>query len=208
MIRDAEDPASRPSHPACKANVVWNPASVNQAMREGGKGHKGKCVWFTGLSGSGKSTLANELEVRLNRLGYHTMLLDGDNVRHGLCRDLGMSAADRAENIRRIGEVARLFTEAGLIVITAFISPFREDRQNARDLFAEGEFVEVHVATPLGVCEQRDPKGLYKKARVGKIQDFTGINSPYEPPLNPDVVIDTSNCLKGQRVDELLKLVV
>ncbi|QEM82180.1 sulfate adenylyltransferase subunit CysN [Halomonas binhaiensis] len=189
-----------------KANVVWNRTSVTQAMREQINGHQGKCVWFTGLSGSGKSTLANALEVELNRRGYHTMLLDGDNIRHGLCKDLGMSEADRAENIRRVGEVARLFAEAGVIVITAFISPFRSDRDAARELFAEGGFVEAYVATPLDVCEQRDPKGLYQKAREGKIGDFTGINSPYEVPKAPEVVLKTTEYTQQELVNQLVKI--
>ena len=143
------------------------------------------------MSGSGKSTLANALEVALNRRGYHTMLLAGDNIRHGLCKDLAMSEADRTENIRRVGEIAKLFADAGIIVITAFISPFRSDRAAARELFAKGDFIEVHVDTPLAICEQRDPKGLYEKARQGKIKDFTGINSPYEVPEKPEIAVNT-----------------
>nr|WP_299379319.1 sulfate adenylyltransferase subunit CysN [uncultured Halomonas sp.] len=188
-----------------KANVVWNRTSVTQAMREQINGHAGKCVWFTGYSGSGKSTLANALEVELNRRGYHTMLLDGDNVRHGLCRDLGMGEADRAENIRRVGEVARLFAEAGIVVITAFISPFRSDRDAARELFDDGAFFEVHVDTPLDICEQRDPKGLYQKAREGKIKDFTGINSPYETPQAAEVTLRTTEYSQQELVMQLVK---
>ncbi|GHC29883.1 hypothetical protein GCM10010082_24820 [Kushneria pakistanensis] len=172
-----------------KAEVVWNHTSITSAQRANIKGHKGKCVWFTGLSGSGKSSLANALEVELNRQGYHTMLLDGDNIRHALCKDLGMSQADRTENIRRIGEVAKLFVDSGIMVITAFISPFKADRDGARALFDEGDFIEVHVDTPINICEQRDPKGLYKKAREGKIIDFTGIDSPYEKPDFAEVVL-------------------
>jgi bifunctional enzyme CysN/CysC len=189
-----------------KANVVWNRTSVTQAMREQLNGHAGKCVWFTGYSGSGKSTLANALEVELNRRGYHTMLLDGDNVRHGLCKDLAMNEADRGENIRRVGEVARLFAEAGIIVITAFISPFRADRDQARALFADGAFVEVHVDTPLDVCEQRDPKGLYQKARDGQIQDFTGINSPYEVPKAAELTVNTEVLSHQDIISRLLKV--
>ena len=148
-------------------------------------------IWLTGLSGSGKSTLANNLEQRLMQRGYHSYLLDGDNVRHGLNRDLGFSKDDRIENIRRIGEVAALFADAGLIVITAFISPFRADRALVRALVTEGEFVEVHVQASLEACEQRDPKGLYAKARAGVIRDFTGIDSPYEVPERPELVLDT-----------------
>ncbi|SDJ09117.1 sulfate adenylyltransferase subunit CysN [Billgrantia gudaonensis] len=191
-----------------KASVVWNRTSVTQAMREQLNGHQGKCIWFTGLSGSGKSTLANALEVELNRRGYHTMLLDGDNVRHGLCKDLGMSERDRAENIRRVGEVARLFAEAGIIVITAFISPFRADRDQARELFDEGSFVEVHVDAPLDICEERDPKGLYQKAREGKIKDFTGISSPYEVPLKAEVTLKSAEFTQQELVSQLVKRVL
>ncbi|MGM0543971.1 MAG: sulfate adenylyltransferase subunit CysN [Pseudomonadota bacterium] len=190
-----------------KANVVWNRASVTPELRARVKGHAGKCVWFTGFSGSGKSTLANALEVELNRRGYHTMLLDGDNLRHGLCKDLGMTEEDRAENIRRIGEVAKLFAEAGVIVITAFISPFRKDRDAARALFDEDKFIEVHVDTPLDVCEQRDPKGLYQKAREGKIKDFTGINSPYEVPKNPEYSVNTNELSQEAIIAQMLKLI-
>lgn len=151
------------------------------------------CVlWFTGLSGSGKSTIAGLVEQRLASLGSHTYLLDGDNVRHGLCHDLGFSSADRMENIRRVGEVSRLMADAGLIVLTAFISPFRTDRECARKLLPPGEFMEVYVDAPLAECESRDPKGLYKKARAGEISDFTGIHSPYEAPLTPAIHLQTS----------------
>nr|WP_262927469.1 adenylyl-sulfate kinase [Phytohalomonas tamaricis] len=189
------------------AEVIWNRSSVTPAMRAQIKGHAGKCIWFTGLSGSGKSTLANALEAELNRLGCHTMLLDGDNIRHGLCKDLGMSEADRNENIRRIGEVAKLFTDAGIIVITAFISPFQSERDAARALFDEGNFIEVHVDTPLGVCEQRDPKGLYKKARAGQIKDFTGINSPYEAPAEVELRVNTDTMSPTEIISRLLKLI-
>jgi len=188
-----------------KANVVWNRTSVTQQMREQLNGHGGKCVWFTGLSGSGKSTLANALEVELNRRGYHTMLLDGDNIRHGLCKDLGMGETERGENIRRVGEVSRLFAEAGVIVITAFISPFRADREAVRGLFKDGCFVEVFVDTPLDVCEGRDPKGLYQKAREGKIRDFTGINSPYEAPVEAEVKVNTDALSQQDIIAKLLK---
>ncbi|MDR5886693.1 sulfate adenylyltransferase subunit CysN [Vreelandella janggokensis] len=190
-----------------KANVVWNRASVTPDLRARIKGHAGKCVWFTGLSGSGKSTLANALEVELNRRGYHTMLLDGDNLRHGLSKDLGMTEEDRVENIRRVGEVARLFAEASIIVITAFISPFRKDRETARALFDEGSFVEVYVDTPLDICEQRDPKGLYQKARDGVIKDFTGINSPYEAPKNAEMTVNTEELEQSDIINKLLKII-
>ncbi|WP_144905014.1 adenylyl-sulfate kinase, partial [Novosphingobium taihuense] len=156
------------------------------------KQQKPKVLWFTGLSGSGKSTIANMVEKRLHAVGKHTFLLDGDNVRHGLNKDLGFTEADRIENIRRVGEVARLMTDAGLIVLTAFISPFRAEREMVRSLMAEGEFVEIFVDTPLEVAEARDVKGLYKKARSGQLKNFTGIDSPYEAPENPDFRVDTT----------------
>jgi adenylylsulfate kinase len=161
-------------------------------------------LWFTGFSGSGKSTIANALEHRLAELQQHTYLLDGDNVRHGLNKDLGFSDDDRIENIRRIGELSKLFVDAGLIVVTAFISPFRTERQLVRDLVDSGEFVEVYMSTPLETCEQRDPKGLYKKARAGEIKNFTGIDSEYEPPENPEVVLDTSTMSVDECVDRVI----
>ena len=170
-----------------KAHVVWHESNISKADRAKVKDQKPKCIWLTGLSGSGKSTLANALEVALTEQGKHTYLLDGDNVRHGLNKNLGMSDEDRTENIRRVSEVAKLMVDAGLIVVTAFISPFRADRDAARELFEDGEFVEVFVDTPLEVCEKRDPKGLYKKARSGEIKDFTGIDSAYEAPEAPEV---------------------
>ena len=170
-------------------------------------GHSGKVIWFTGLSGSGKSTLANALEVELHRQGKRTYILDGDNVRHGLNKDLGFTEADRVENIRRVAEVAKLMMDAGLIVITAFISPFRQEREMARELIGENCFVEVYVNTPLDVCEQRDVKGLYKKAREGLIPNMTGINSPYEAPEHPAFVADTHNSSKEALLAELTKLV-
>ena len=172
-------------------NVVWHEHKVGKRQRANQKAQRPCVIWLTGLSGSGKSTLANALEQRLFQRGYHSYLLDGDNVRHGLNQDLGFSTADRVENIRRIGEVAALFVDAGLIVITAFISPFRADRTMVRALVPEGEFIEVYVHASLEACERRDPKGLYAKARAGVIKDFTGIDSPYEPPERPELVIDT-----------------
>jgi adenylylsulfate kinase len=172
-------------------NLTWHQAAVSKEDRARQKRQKPCVIWFTGLSGAGKSTLANALERALFERGHHCYLLDGDNVRHGLNRDLGFSDADRVENIRRIAEVAKLLVDAGLIAMTAFISPFRADRQLARDLLPADEFIEVHVATSLAVCEQRDPKGLYRKARAGQIPNFTGIDSAYEAPLDPELVIDT-----------------
>lgn len=172
-------------------NLVWHEQKVSKADRAVLKGQRPCVLWFTGLSGSGKSTLANALEAKLHSLGHHTYLLDGDNVRHGLNRDLGFSDTDRVENIRRIGEAAKLFVDSGLIVLTAFISPFRSDRQMARTLLEQGEFLEVFVDAPLAVCESRDPKGLYAKARRGEIKQFTGIDSPYEAPEDAEIRLDT-----------------
>jgi adenylylsulfate kinase len=172
-------------------NIVWHEGMVNKADREAISGHKGCTVWMTGLSASGKSTLAVALEKHLWDRGVRAFVLDGDNVRHGLNKDLGFSPEDRNENIRRIGEVAKLFTEAGVINVTAFISPYRADRDQVREIMAGGDFIEVFVDCPLDVCEQRDPKGLYKKARAGQIPEFTGISAPYEPPLKPEITVRT-----------------
>ena len=188
-----------------KAQVVWHQSSVGKADRAKAKGQVPKCIWLTGLSGSGKSTLANALEVALTEQGKHTYLLDGDNVRHGLNKNLGMSDEDRTENIRRVSEVAKLMVDAGLVVVTAFISPFRADRDAARALFEDGEFVEVFVDAPLEKCEERDPKGLYKKARAGEIKEFTGIDSPYEAPAKPEVVINTADNDIGECVRQLIE---
>lgn len=170
-------------------NVVWHNHKVTKQDRSTLKNQKPVILWFTGLSGSGKSTIANAVESKLYEMGKHTYLLDGDNIRHGLNKDLGFSTEDRIENIRRIGEVAKLFVDSGLIVLTAFISPFQKDRDLVREMVEDREFIEVYVDTPLEVCEQRDPKGLYKKARAGEIPDFTGISSPYEAPKNPEIHI-------------------
>lgn len=185
-------------------DVVWHNTTVTHADRIKLKQQKPVVLWFTGLSGSGKSTVANAVESKLLSLGKHSYLLDGDNVRHGLNKDLGFSDDDRVENIRRIGEVAKLFVDSGAIVLTAFISPFIADREQVRDLMAEGQFLEVFIDTPLEVCEQRDPKGLYKKARAGEIKNFTGIDSKYEVPLSPEIHVKTA----GKSVTECAEFVV
>jgi adenylylsulfate kinase len=185
-------------------NIVWHHYAVTKATRSEQKKHKPCILWFTGYSGSGKSTVAGALESALQQSGVHTYLLDGDNVRHGLCKDLGFSNEDRVENIRRVGEVAKLMVDAGLVVLTAFISPFRAERDMVRQLVADGEFIEVFLDTPLDVCETRDPKGLYKKARAGEIKHFTGIDSDYEPPVNPDVRLDTSRLALNESINTLL----
>ncbi|MCP4715169.1 MAG: adenylyl-sulfate kinase [Deltaproteobacteria bacterium] len=172
-------------------NVVWHQAMITKTKREKLLQQRGAALWFTGLSGSGKSTLAHEVENRLYDRGYHTYVLDGDNVRHGLNGDLGFSPEDRQENIRRLAELVRLFTDAGVIVLSAFISPFRSDRQKARELLTQGDFLEVYCRCSVQACEQRDPKGLYKKARAGEIPEFTGISSPYEEPEQPEIITDT-----------------
>jgi adenylylsulfate kinase len=173
-------------------NVVWHHATITREHRHQINGHKSAVLWFTGLSGSGKSTLAHAVEERLYNMKCRTFVLDGDNIRHGLCSDLGFSAEDRTENIRRIGEVAKLMTEAGVIVETAFISPFKADRNVVRNLLPHGDFLEIFCDCPLDVCEERDVKGLYKKARAGDIPEFTGISSPYEAPDNPELIINTA----------------
>jgi bifunctional enzyme CysN/CysC len=185
-------------------NVRWQALDVTKQARAGLKAQKPCVLWFTGLPGAGKSTIANALEKRLHGLGRHTYLLDGDNVRHGLSKDLGFTDADRVENIRRVAEVARLMADAGLIVLVAFISPFRAERDMARDLMDAGEFLELFVDTPLPVAEARDPKGLYRKARRGELRNFTGVDSPYEPPDRPDLRLDTSNLTVDQAVDAIL----
>ncbi|CAM2805570.1 adenylyl-sulfate kinase [Helicobacter burdigaliensis] len=185
-------------------NLTWHATKVTQQERSKLKGQKPCVLWLTGLSGSGKSTLANALEQRLFSMGYHTYLLDGDNVRHGLNKDLGFDEDSRVENIRRIGEVCKLFVDAGLIVLCAFISPFERERKMVRDLFEKEEFIEVFVDTPLELCEKRDPKGLYKKARNGEIKNFTGIDSPYETPENPEIHIISADL--EENVDMILRL--
>ena len=186
-------------------NVVWHDHKVTRKDREALHGHKGAVVWFTGLSGSGKSTIAGALEEELHRLGVSTWLLDGDNVRHGLCSDLGFSDDDRKENIRRVGEVASLMADAGLVVLTAFISPHRAERQMVRERVGQDRFIEVFVDTPLEVCEARDPKGLYKKARAGELRNFTGIDAVYEAPESPEIHLEGQQ-LVTNLVSQLLDL--
>ena len=189
------------------SNVVWHHATVTRARREQQNNHRGVILWFTGLSGAGKSTLAHAVEEELHQRGCRTFVLDGDNVRHGLCGDLGFSNEDRIENIRRVGEVAKLFMEAGIIVLTAFISPFRADRERVRGMVEHGDFVEIYCNSSLEICESRDVKGLYKKARAGLIAEFTGITSPYEAPENPELVVDTGvlelDVCVSQVIDEM-----
>lgn len=190
------------------SNVEWQTATVTRASRERINGHRGAVVWLTGLSGSGKSTLAYAVEERLHQMKCRTFVLDGDNVRHGLCADLGFSRLERTENIRRVGEVAKLFLEAGHIVITAFISPFEHDREQVRSLLPPGDFIEVYCKCALSVCEERDVKGLYKRARAGEVPEFTGISSPYEEPICPAVRIDTELTKLDEAVEIVLNLLV
>lgn len=185
-------------------NVIWHQHTVDQNLRAKQKSQKPCVIWFTGLSGSGKSTIAGALENALVARNQHTYLLDGDNVRHGLCGDLGFSDDDRKENIRRIGETAKLMSDAGLIVLSAFISPFTQERDSVRKMLAAGEFIEVYVATSLSVCESRDPKGLYKKARTGEIANFTGISSDYQPPISPELILQTDELSIEQSVAQLI----
>jgi bifunctional enzyme CysN/CysC len=186
-------------------NVHWQATDLTREARAGLMLQKPAVLWFTGLSGAGKSTIANLVEQKLAHLGRHTFLLDGDNVRHGLNRDLGFTDADRVENIRRVGEVAKLMTDAGLIVITAFISPFRAEREMVRQMLPEGEFVEVFIDTPLAEAEKRDVKGLYAKARAGKLKNFTGIDSPYEAPEDAEIRIDTTNLTPDEAADRVVE---
>ncbi len=185
-------------------NIVWHQGAVTRADRERLNGHRGATVWFTGLSGSGKSTIAVAVEKALLARGVRAFVLDGDNIRHGLNKNLGFSPADRTENIRRIGEVAKLFTDAGLVALTAFISPYRADRDQARAVMPN-DFIEVLVECPLEVCEQRDVKGLYQKARAGQIPEFTGISAPYEPPLSPELTIKTHTQPVEESVSQVLR---
>lgn len=187
-------------------NIVWHHSSIDRQQREHLNRHKSAIVWFTGLSGAGKSTIAHAVEERLFGMGFRTFVFDGDNVRHGLCQDLGFSIEDRQENIRRIGEMVKLFLECGVISLTAFISPLRSDRQRVRDLVPDRDFIEVYCKCALEVCEQRDVKGLYKRARAGEIKDFTGISSPYEEPTAPELVVDTGASSLGECVEQVIGL--
>lgn len=185
-------------------NIYKHPSLISKEQRWEQASHKSVILWFTGLSGSGKSTLAHAVEAALFTKGCRTFVFDGDNVRHGLCADLGFSNEDRKENIRRIGEMAKLFMEAGVIAMTAFISPFRADRDKVRSLVDPGDFIEIYCSAPIEICEQRDVKGLYAKAREGKIAEFTGISSPYEPPLKAELVVDTANHSLDVCVDQVV----
>ncbi|MDQ6989083.1 MAG: adenylyl-sulfate kinase [Mariprofundaceae bacterium] len=190
------------------SNVVWHNGQVSREDKEARNGHKGAVLWFTGLSGSGKSTLSHAVEHQLFQMGAQTTVLDGDNVRHGLCGDLGFSDIARWENIRRIGEVSKLFVDTGTIVLTAFISPFQEDRRVVRALHQRGDFIEVYCAASLGKCEQRDVKGLYKRARQGEIKDFTGVSSPYETPEHAEITVDTGEMTLEESVTAVVNLLI
>lgn len=189
-------------------DVVWHQANVTRRQREQQNRHSSCVLWFTGLSGSGKSTLAHAVEEALHQSGCRTFVLDGDNVRHGLCGDLAFSEADRRENIRRVGEAAKLFVEAGVIVLTAFISPFREDRERVRKLIGDADFIEIYCHCPLEVCEARDVKGLYQKARLGLVKDFTGISSPYEAPEQLGYSINTAVTTLDESVEQVMEILL
>lgn len=189
-----------------ETNIVWHQHDVDKPRRATAKGQKPCVLWLTGLSGSGKSTIANLLEKKLAEHNKHTYLLDGDNVRHGLCGDLTFSDKDRVENVRRVGEVAKLFVDAGIIVLTAFISPFKSEREFCRNLLEEHEFIEVFIDTPIEECEKRDPKGLYQKARQGEIKDFTGIDSPYEAPESPEIALTYTGQSAAESAEQLFDL--
>lgn len=195
--------SSAPQQPK-STNIVWHPGQVTRDDRQRMTGHRGCTVWFTGLSGSGKSTIAVAVEKALWDRGVRSYILDGDNIRHGLNADLGFSPEDRTENIRRIGEVAKLFTDAGVVNLTAFISPYRSDRDRVRSIMSDGDFVEVHVDCPVEECERRDVKGLYAKARAGKIPEFTGISAPYEAPEKPELVLETAKLSEAESVAKVI----
>ena len=190
------------------SNIVWHTASVTRQQREQKNGHKSVIIWFTGLSGAGKSTLAHAVEEQLFQRGCNTYVCDGDNIRHGLCGDLGFSPEHRVENIRRIGEVAKLFLDAGVIVLTAFISPYRADRERARERVVAGDFIEVYCRCALEVCEKRDVKGLYQRAKAGEIKEFTGISAPYEEPVAPEIVIDTDKYSVRECVNTIMQYLI
>lgn len=206
-VLDTDNDAAR-YMPNRSTNVVWHDLYLDKKTRAKLKNQHPCLLWFTGLSGAGKSTIANIVEQKLNADGKHTYLLDGDNIRHGLNRDLGFSSDDRIENIRRVGEVGKLFVDAGLITLASFISPFKSDRMIVRELFDPDEFLEVFVSAPLSVCEERDPKGLYKKARQGQIPNFTGVDSPYEAPDHPEVVLNTADSTPEQCADAVIGYIV
>ena len=189
-------------------NIKWHDLTVDRNKLEKMRGHKGMVIWLTGLSGSGKSTLANALNEVLHQEGLSTYVLDGDNIRYGLCKDLGFSDEDREENIRRIGEVANLFMNAGIITITAFVSPFIKDRNKVRKIIGSKDFIEVYCAADISTCEKRDTKGLYKKARLGEIKDFTGISSPYEIPENPEIVVDTGSLDLEESIKKIINFLM
>jgi len=189
-------------------HIVWHNATVTRNRRNNQNKHMSVVLWFTGLSGSGKSTLAHTVEERLHQLNCRTMVLDGDNVRHGLCSDLDFSNKGRKENIRRIGEISKLFIEAGVIVLTAFISPFSRDRDKVRNIMSHGDFIEIFLDCSINTCEKRDVKGLYKKARAGKVLNFTGIDSLYEPPKNPDLTINTDNHTLNESVELIISMLI
>lgn len=202
------NPYTNKQHDSVSDDIVWHNATVSSQGRAELKRQKPVVLWFTGLSGSGKSTIANVVELKLFELGKHSYLLDGDNVRHGLNKDLGFSDKDRLENIRRIGEVAKLFADSGLIVLTAFISPFISDREQVRALLEDRQFLEVFIDTPLEICEQRDPKGLYKKARTGEIKHFTGIDSKYEAPLSADIHVRTADTMIEECAQQIINKLI
>lgn len=195
------------SDSSISSNVVWHKATVTRELRQQKNQHRSMVLWFTGLSGSGKSTLSHAVEQALYERDCRTYVLDGDNVRHGLCGDLGFSEHDRIENIRRVGEISKLFLEAGVIVLTAFISPFRSDRQRVRSILPHGDFIEIYCHCPLEICEQRDVKGLYQRARAGEIKDFTGISSPYEVPDKPSLVVDTGHASLIECVQQVIDFI-
>ncbi|MBF0611173.1 MAG: adenylyl-sulfate kinase [Magnetococcales bacterium] len=197
---------SETTEKAKSSNVVWHCPAITRELRCQLNNHNSVVLWFTGLSGSGKSTIAHGVEDQLYQRQYRTYVLDGDNVRHGLCGDLGFSNQDRQENIRRIGEVARLFVDAGMVVLTAFISPFRQDRARVREILGEGNFYEIYCRCSLEVCEERDVKGLYKKARQGLVKEFTGISSPYEAPESPELILDTDQLTIAECVEKVIAL--